>query len=930
MKPQRSRASSFASHPLALLAAALAVGILITHFFAIPFAPLLICAAIESVLAVWAVATRRMAVATVAVILATLVAGTALGMVERRGPRQNGIKGLIEFGTIAAAEPVELTGVLERQPENAPESFYLTLRVEKIRSKNVERAASGVVELLAPVRDARVRQEYESLELRYGARLRVMTNLERSDNFRNPGVSSFTEYLDRKGYDATGIVKSPLLIERLDDARIFLPLYLLCRWRQKLEKEISETFSPETASVLDAAVLGNRNNLTRTTAERFRSGGTFHILVIAGLHISFIGGLVFLIVRRFTRNRFWQFVFSAGALWAYAIAVGAQLPVVRASLMFTLVILAPVVSRQASSLNVVGGAGLLLLVVRPSDLFDPAFQLTFLSVLAIVVLAAPLLGKLTRIGEWQPTRETPFPPSCARWLRSWCEAFCWSERKWRHEMADANYSYQLLKSPIAVRLERYHLQRPLRYAATAVIVCASVQVGLLPALILYFHRLSPASIVLNIFVGLLMAFLGAVALCALVAVHISPPLGAPLVALANALNWLMVHSVDLFARIGVTSVRLPGYTGWPAAVYGLYYVPLALLVLALASWNPLAGPLAGPFVWPLTFRGPPRPKSATTTIAIVLQMTLLVVLVAHPLSASARDGKLRIDFLDVGQGDAALVTMPDGTTLLIDGGGRPNFLGKKAGSGIDPPTTADDEYEPSFERDTRSVGEAVVSEYLWWRGLDRIDYILATHADADHIDGLNDVARNFKVRSALVARTPDGDPEYVRFAKTLAERGIPLTVIGAGDVLHFGSASSEVTATVLWPPLTNDKTARSGNNDSIVLRLQYGERAILMTGDVEKEGEAAILAMKNDLRSDVVKVGHHGSRTSSTAAFVGASKPNLAVISVGLTSIFGHPNKEVVERWRASGASVITTGRFGTITVSSDGKDLQVESFVHE
>src|SRR5947207_12815460 len=136
--------------------------------------------------------------------------------------------------------------------------------------------------------------------------------------------------------------------------------------------------------------------------------------------------------------------------------------------------------------------------------------------------------------------------------------------------------------------------------------------------------------------------------------------------------------------------------------------------------------------------------------------------------------------------------MPDGTTLLVDGGGRPSF-----GS-----ADTDDDADESFERDTRSIGEGVVSEYLWSRGLDRVDYILATHADADHIDGLNDVARNFRVRGAIVARTPADDSEYSRFAATMKEAGVPIERVGAGDELRFG----EVVAEVLWPPPSADAT----------------------------------------------------------------------------------------------------------------------------
>src|SRR6185369_8892681 len=278
-------------------------------------------------------------------------------------------------------------------------------------------------------------------------------------------------------------------------------------------------------------------------------------------------------------------------------------------------------------------------------------------------------------------------------------------------------------------------------------------------------------------------------------------------------------------------------------------------------------------------------------------------------------GKLHIDFLDVGQGDSALLTMPDGTTLLIDGGGRPNIDWQKTGEF--------DEGEV-FERDTRSIGERVVSEYLWARGLDRVDYVLATHADADHIDGLNDIVRNFGVRSAIVGRTPSGDPGYRRFAETMRQMGVPVERIGAGDALRFG----RVTAEVFWPMASRDQLAPSRNNDSVVLRFNFGENFILFTGDVEKEAELAMVSAGLDLRSDLVKVAHHGSRTSSVEQFVEATRPGVAIISVGRSSIFGHPNKDVVERWRAGGAQVMTTGEKGTISVVTDGHSLQLQTFV--
>jgi competence protein ComEC len=909
---------SFVAHPLALLAASFVSGIIVARFCEPGLIVYLLSGAMCSAMAVLFLLRRRLTVATMLVALAFMCAGGALLMLERREAGAGDRVGrFYDEGLIAADEPVEVTGVMTAAPEPAPESFYLTLRVESLRFKERDYRASGIVWLFVPVRNRVVRGEYERLGLRYGARLRVMTVLNRTESFRNPGVSTLTEYLERRGYEATGVVKSPLLVERLEDERVFVPLAWVYEWRQSLLALIERRFNAETAGVLDAALLGNRYHLSRDAAERFREGGTFHVLVISGLHISFIGGLILLIVRLLTRRRVWQFGCSVIFLWAYALMVGAEASVVRAALMFTVAALAPVLHRRAASLNALGGAGLLLLVQRPGDLFDPSFQLTFLSVLMIITIAWPLLHKLREVGEWRPTHETPYPPACARTFRALGEIMFWRERAWRREISRSVYSYRLFKHPLAARLERMRVQGLLRYAASAVVVSASVQVGLLPLLVLYFHRLSLASFILNIIVGVLMAALSLVALAALIMAQLSATLAAPLILLAEKLNWLMVHSVDPFAGAQLASIRLPEYGGWMACVYVLYYAPYVLLAFMLARWQPLRRQAnAGE-------RHASSSRRLLTSFAGLALAILMVLIIAHPLSAGRTDGRLRVDFLDVGQGDAALVTMPDGTTLLIDAGGRPSFDRRRRSDELADRTSegeaVDDETLEPFERDERSIGEAVVSEYLWWRGLDSVDYILATHADADHMDGLNDIARNFKVRTAFVARPPVRDAEYVKFADSMHRYGVPVRVIGRGDVLRFG----EVTAEALWPPPLLDQNAPSRNNDSIVLRLSYGQRVFLLTGDLEKEGEASILNAPDQLACDVLKVAHHGSKTSSTPAFVMATHPSIAIISVGLTSPFGHPDPQVIERWRAVGAEVIITGQHGTINISTNGQDLK-------
>src|SRR5262249_52524119 len=156
--------------------------------------------------------------------------------------------------------------------------------------------------------------------------------------------------------------------------------------------------------------------------------------------------------------------------------------------MFTVVLLAPVLSRRADTLNCLGAAAIALLVWRPAEFFDPSFQLTFLSVLSIVTLAVPLVRRMQQVGSWRPTHETPYPPDSARWFRVLSEALFWSEREWKAELADSNVRYRLFKTPWAQRLERWRLQKLLRFATNAIMISASVQIGMLPVLIIYFHR----------------------------------------------------------------------------------------------------------------------------------------------------------------------------------------------------------------------------------------------------------------------------------------------------------------------------------------------------------------------------------------------------------------------------------------------------------
>lgn len=919
----KNSSQSFTLYPLTWLSISFMSGIFLGNRFDISWQ---FCLSICLILTLLIIFFIRQKFAALLLIFSFVALGALCFQTEAQSTAANRLKTLYDSNEFVSGEPLEITGILQSKPELAVDAIFLELKSESVIYKGVERKVSGKVRLFAPVSNEQVAREYEQLQLDAGAKIRVGCELRREEKFSNPGVASAKEILDNIELDATATIKSPLLVENLGEAGTFAPLSWAFERRQDLILDFKKYFSVPTAGVLIASLLGNRYHLDKASAEKFREGGTFHVVVISGLQITFIGGLAILLMRRLTKNRWTQFLSAGLFLWIYTITVGADVPVTRAAVMFTVLHFANVIFRQATLLNALGASVLLLLVWRPADFFDQSFQLTFVCVGAIVAMAFPLLEKIKAIGQWRPSAETPVPPDCSKRLKTFCEILYWSERRWQREQTRSIWQAKLFKSPLAEKLEQRKLQNILRYIFEMILVSAVVQVWLIPLLVVYFHRISLIAIFLNIWVGLLIAIESLAAIFAVFIAQLSETLALPFIKWTEILNWLLLHFADWFIDNGWASLRLPHYSGNMKVVYVLYFLPVLAITFLIHKWKPFkltenenrkienkeknsSLPVSEFSIFSIK-------NSSSLKISASAFALLLAVIIFHPFSAPRPDGRLHIDFLDVGQGDSALITMPTGETMLVDGGGKPGFNSHYV--------KREDEEAELFEPDTRGLGEAVVSAFLWEKGYDKIDYILATHADADHIQGLADVAQNFRIRAALFGRTPMKDADFVELFNVLQKRDVPLVTLARGDVVHFGDVRIEV----LYPGRDENAEAISDNNHSVVLRIIYGARKFLLTGDIEKETETGLLtAAPESLQTDLIKVAHHGSKTSSTQNFVNATHARVAIISVGLESPFGHPKPEVVQRWKLSGAKILTTGENGTISISTDGNDLQLKTF---
>ena len=288
--------------------------------------------------------------------------------------------------------------------------------------------------------------------------------------------------------------------------------------------------------------------------------------------------------------------------------------------------------------------------------------------------------------------------------------------------------------------------------------------------------------------------------------------------------------------------------------------------------------------------------------AVAPVAALLVLILWHPFAPDIHAGQLEMTAIDVGQGDSLLVVFPDGKRMLVDGGGIPAF-GGRARSQLD-------------------VGEDVVAPYLWDRGIGRVDVVAMTHAHEDHSGGLPALISDFHPREVWTGATPDS-PEWEAVRVKAVAAGAKIVPLHAPAVFTFGGATMEVLAPALdYLPLDTPK-----NNDSLVMRATLGEHSFLLAGDVEQGVEREMFFANELLATDVLKVAHHGSRTSSTEEFLSAVQPAFAVISVGFENSYGHPHPTVVERLTEHHATILRTDRDGLITIRTDGKRIWVETY---
>ncbi len=622
-----------------------------------------------------------------------------------------------DAGPHTVREPIDIE---TEQIESDGQTHAVRAGVRLTLYERVETSRTGETPVAPPV-------------LTYGTRLRVRAKLHPPRNFRNPGAFDYEGYLLDNGIRVTGSAQAGQ-IERLEGfsgSRVEL-------WRTRIHAsvvaKVHQLWPTGEAALMDAMVLGEDSFLRNATRTEFQRSGTYHVLVVSGMNLSILAFVIFWTLRQLRIDRALAAIATVMVTFAYAFVVGVGPPVWRAALMLATYLGARLLYRGRSMLNAIGAAALGILIINPRALSGASFQLTFLAVVIIAGIGAPILEQTT----------LPY----ARGL---------------HLLPLTSYDFHVAPKVAQFRLDvrmvggrlakfagkRFGLAIPalslrlLIGLAELVFMSALMQAGLALLMAYHFHRVTTMGMPANLVVIPLTELLMPAAAAAVGLGYISIALAKPAVwissfalhGIAGTVHWLgAMRAADL-------RVAMPGL-----AVLGGTLIALTLAMVAARRGRVLG--LA----------------SAALLAAVGAWIALT------PARPQVRSAVLEMSAIDVGQGDSILLATPEGKLMLVDAGGLPKWMHSEF-----------------------NIGEQVVSPYLWNRGIDHLDAVVISHPHADHLGGMPAVIANFHPRELWISvDQPTG--ELAPVVAQAQAAGMKVSIKKEGDEFDYGGAHFRVLA----------------------------------------------------------------------------------------------------------------------------------------
>ncbi len=683
-------------------------------------------------------------------------------------------------------------------------------------------------------------------------------------NFRNPGRFNYHLYLKSKGIDVTGNISRPETIVKT--GRFDLPLLhdVPQILRTRLVKSLEKLFPDEEGPLLKSMVLGMKDSLPVEVRENYIVTGLAHLMAVSGLHIGFVAAACYFVL--------WPIVFyGLYRLTPDSARAGHTRKITAVLCLIPVFFYMVVVGAKVSSIR----AGIMVSALLIAIIFDRQNSIfnAFLTAAFIILL-------------WKPESilDVGFQLSflAVGGILIVFDLFSKINNDPVVRMGEPTWSQKLAgPSPTSVQVSFAHY---LKYRLGKVLIAGglvsvTVTAVTLPVLIYQFNRISLAGIFLNILMVPLASVLIPLVLLMTIVGTASTTLAKIPVFPALSISKIFLRVPEFFSKVSFSSLHVPT----PPSMWLVFYFS-ALLSGFIILRNMALSQKTNNF----------NKKSFIVLVLFVL------VLFIWPRASQFPGTKLSITVLDVGQGESFLIEFPNGRTLVMDGGG--------------------------FYKNRLDVGGRVVAPFLWKRGIREIDYMVATHSDNDHIRGLYSLIDLFPVKNFITLGNNFAGQRLNRLQNYAQENGARL--------LHLKKDEPEIIGNVRLTPLhpEPDKSSNSNhrvdNDLSLVLRLEYKNFSMLFTGDISDKVEKLLTRNPQNIRANILKGPHHGSRFSNSPEFIKAVNPDTVIFSSGYLNRMHHPHPETLKRYQKAGIDIRRTDADGAVQVITDGN--QYEIHTHE
>jgi competence protein ComEC len=683
-------------------------------------------------------------------------------------------------------------------PTDRGSSFYLELTEAE--------ATTGWVNASGPVR---IRVNEPVFDLRAGDRVQMYCLLNKFDSSTNPGEFDMAKYMARNGVFVAGSADSRQAIELLrnDAAGLFT------RIKAKLRKFAVNALlggpypRDQSESLLLALVLGHRTNIDKETYNAFRKTGLLHFVCLSGMNFAMVIGFVWWVCKTAGLMKPGRAIVCTITAAVFLMVVPENAPALRAAVICFAFCASFIFRRNSNSFNSLALAAIVLLLIKPTGIFQPDWQLSFVSVLGILLFSKPIQNFLTE------TTSGWFVEPDKRGLLS-------------------RGTFEIVS---------------LITSASAVSVAAwFANVGIL---LYHFYGIQYLTSVWTVLVSPLIGLVSLLGYLKLIVAMLLPSVSMVMGIIINRLSNLLIWIVKLFAGLNISEILI-GKTN--IAVILLFY---GLIVFAFF----------------FRLRYPAIKKTICVTAALAL-----VAMVAIPKWQRTHDNNLTVTVLDVGHGQAILAQLPGGANILFDAG--------------------------SLSRS--DVGTRVVTPFLRYRGIGKIDAVVIGHGDIDHINGLPEVTGDIQTKTVYASEAFSEDKRQT--AKFLRNK---LQKIAEINDLPQKLGSSKIR--VLWPiPDIQENNSISDNDKSVVTLIEYAGKRVLICSDIEKFAQKEILRFYPDLKTDVLIMPHHGSAKTSEPSF--ADKTGAAVTIISNSKSSYEKGQVIGPR---QGLKSYYTGKDGAVTI---------------